>query len=216
MSHNVDNPDVVGEHNAKFLAPKGDLHPAAGNIVKQEQIYLTGLNVGGELAKRANQRLAYLSDPETITLAKKAYDDVITEAKKVYDINIAPAVKAYEETITPIWQEYNLRKTELDEAFDSTISEFKKTFDAAVTPALAAYNSVLDTGENMDEILSDTVIAFARRYTSYSGSVKALRSQQITKREASQGAGAALPTSEPKRSLWDKLTGKNKPAAEPV
>ena len=216
MSKESENYDIVGHHNAKFLAPKGDLHPASGNIVKQEQIYLTSLNVGGELAKRANQRLAYLSDPQTIEEAKKAYDTVMVEAKKIFDENTAPADKAYEETITPIWQEYNRCKTELDDVYDSTIAPFKKLFDESKTSALAAYNSVLNTGENMDEILSDTVISFARRYTSYSGSVKALRSQQITKREASQGAGASLPTSEPKRSLWDKLTGKNKPAAEPV
>ena len=137
--HYEDNYDVVGHHNAKFLAPKSDLHPSAGNLVKQEQIYLTTLHILGEFSKRADARIKRLSDP-----------------------------------------------------------------------------TIEDKGETMDEIISDVILNFARRYNSYSGGVKALRSQQITKREASQGAGASLPVSEPKRSLWDKITGKNKPVAESV
>ncbi len=72
------------------------------------------------------------------------------------------------------------------------------------------------SGKTMDEIIGEEMINYALTYNSKSGGIKGFRSKQFTRVGTAKGMGAITPESlDPKRSLLDKLRGKNKPDESP-
>lgn len=62
--------------------------------------------------------------------------------------------------------------------------------------------------KTIDDVGADIIITYAKFFNSYSGGVKGIRSKQFTKVGSSVKSGVT--PEEPKRSVWDKLRGKNK------
>lgn len=62
--------------------------------------------------------------------------------------------------------------------------------------------------DTIDDVLGRMIGQYADWFNSYSGGIKGIRSKQFSKIGSSVRAGATV--EEPKRSLFDKLRGKNK------